>query len=91
MFRNLAPLAESQEDLRETDEDHGVSFYEFVRLVLTPSQTERLESSIREVRRIPELESQREGMETVRSMVTVLQNEAEKVMRTNQRLSATLR
>ncbi len=72
-------------------EDQGVSFYEFVRLVLTPSQTERLESIIREVRRIPELESQRDGMETVRSMVTVLQNEAEKVMRTNQRLSATLR
>ena len=72
-------------------EDQGVSFYEFVRLVLTPSQTERLESIIREVRRIPELESQREGMDTVRNMVTVLQNEAEKVMRTNQRLSATLR
>ena len=72
-------------------EDQGVSFYEFVRLILTPSQTERLESIIREVRRIPELESQREGMDTVRGMVTVLQNEAEKVMRTNQRLSATLR
>ena len=72
-------------------EDQGVSFYEFVRLILTPSQTERLESIIREVRRIPELESQREGMDTVRSMVRVLQNEAEKVMRTNQRLSATLR
>jgi len=48
-----------------------------VRLVLTPSQTERLESIIREVRRIPDLESQRDGMETVRNMVTVLQNEAE--------------
>ncbi len=72
-------------------EDQGVSFYEFVRLVLTPSQTERLENIIREVRRIPELESQRDGLETVRGMVTLLQNEAEKVMRTNQRLSATLR
>ena len=78
------------EDVLKT-EDQGVSFYEFVRLVLTPSQTERLESIIREVRRIPDLESQRDGMETVRNMVTVLQNEAEKVMRTNQRLSATLR
>ena len=62
-----------------------------MRQILTPSQTERLESIIREVRRIPELESQRDGMDTVRGMVTVLQNEAEKVMRTNQRLSATLR
>jgi hypothetical protein len=83
-------FALDSEDLLKK-EDQGVSFYEFVRLILTPSQTERLESIIREVRRIPELESQRDGMDTVRSMVTVLQNEAEKVMRTNQRLSATLR
>lgn len=80
---------DSEEILKK--EDQGVSFYEFVRLVLTPSQTERLESIIREVRRIPELELQREGMDTIRNMVTVLQSEAEKVMRTNQRLSATLR
>jgi hypothetical protein len=72
-------------------EDQGVSFMNSSGLILTPSQTERLESIIREVRRIPELESQRDGMDTVRSMVTVLQNEAEKVMRTNQRLSTTLR
>ena len=83
-------FALDSEDLLKK-EDQGVSFYEFVRLVLTPSQTERLESIIREVRRIPDLESQRDGMETVRNMVTTLQNEAEKVMRTNQRLSATLR
>jgi hypothetical protein len=72
-------------------EDQGVSFYEFVRLVLSPSQTERLEKIIRDVRRIPELYQQSEGMESIRGMVTLLQNEAEKVMRTNQRLSATLR
>jgi hypothetical protein len=83
-------FALDSEDLLKK-EDQGVSFYEFVRLVLTPSQTERLEAIIREVRRIPDLESQRDGMDTVRNMVTTLQNEAEKVMRTNQRLSATLR
>ena len=78
------------EDLLK-QEDQGVSFYEFVRLILSPSQTERLQKLIREVRRIPELQRQHDGMETVRGMVTLLQNEAEKVMRTNQRLSATLR
>ncbi|HQU41325.1 MAG TPA: DUF3375 family protein, partial [Pirellulales bacterium] len=41
-------------------EDQGVSFYEFVRLILSPSQTERLEKTIQEVRRIPELVQQQE-------------------------------
>jgi hypothetical protein len=73
------------------NEDQGVSFYEFVRLILSPTQTERLERIIQEVRRIPELWTQPEGLETIRGMVTLLQNEADKVMRTNQRLSASLR
>lgn len=86
----ILEFALDAEDLLK-QEDQGVSFYEFVRLILSPSQTERLEKIIREVRRIPELMQQQEGLETVRSMVTLLQNEAGKVMRTNQRLSATLR
>lgn len=72
-------------------EDQGVSFYEFVRLILSPTQTERLEKIIREIRQIPELVQQQDGLETVRNMVTLLQSEAEKVKRTNQRLSASLR
>jgi hypothetical protein len=72
-------------------EDQGVSFYEFVKLILSPSQTERLERIIQEVRRIPELMTHQDGLETVRGMVTLLHSEADKVMRTNQRLSATLR
>jgi hypothetical protein len=72
-------------------EDQGVSFYEFVKLILSPSQTERLEAIIQDVRRIPELAPHQEGLETVRGMVTLLQTEADKVMRTNGRLSATLR
>lgn len=86
----ILEFALDSEDLLKR-EDQGVSFYEFVRLILSPSKTDRLEKIIREVRQIPELTSQQEGLDTVRSMVTLLQNEAEKVMRTNQRLSATLR
>jgi hypothetical protein len=67
-------------------EDQGVSFYEFVKLILSPSQTERLEHVIRELRRLPELMAHEDGLETVRGMLTLLQNEADKVMRTNQRL-----
>eukprot|EP00913_Durusdinium_trenchii_P013432 g12613.t1 len=72
-------------------EDQGVSFYEFVRLILSPTQTERLEQVVKEVRFIPELTGQQDGLETVRGMVALLQAEAAKVMRTNQRLSTTLR
>jgi hypothetical protein len=72
-------------------EDQGVSFYAFVSLILSPQQTEKLEMIIRGVRQITELVQQHEGLETIRSMVTLLQREAEKVMRTNHRLSATLR
>ncbi|MEX0726924.1 MAG: DUF3375 domain-containing protein [Planctomycetaceae bacterium] len=86
----ILEFALDAEDLLK-QEDQGVSFYEFVRLILSPSQTERLEKIIREVRRIPELDHQQEGLETIRNMITLLQNEADKVMRTNQRLSATLR
>lgn len=86
----ILEFALDAEDLLK-QEDQGVSFYEFVRLILSPSQTERLEKVIREVRRIPELAHQQEGLDSVRNMITLLQNEAEKVMRTNQRLSATLR
>lgn len=86
----ILEFALDAEDLLK-QEDQGVSFYEFVKLILSPSQTVRLEKVIREVRRVPELANQQEGLDSVRNMITLLQNEAEKVMRTNQRLSATLR
>lgn len=72
-------------------EDQGVSFYEFVRFILSPTQQERLRTIIQELGRIRELAEQADGLETVRRMIPLLLAEAEKVMRTNQRLSATLR
>lgn len=72
-------------------EDQGVSFYEFVRFILSPAQQEKLQSIIVQLGTIPELIEQGDGLETVRRMVPSLLAEAEKVMRTNQRLSATLR
>jgi len=72
-------------------EDQGVSFYEFVRFILSPAQQEKLQTIIAELVRIQELAEQGEGLETIRRMVPLLLAEAEKVMRTNQRLSATLR
>lgn len=72
-------------------EDQGVSFHEFVRFILSPLQQDRLQTIIQQLMRIEELVEQAEGLETVRRMVPLLLAEAEKVMRTNQRLSATLR
>lgn len=72
-------------------EDQGVSFYEFVRFILSPSEQEKLQLVVQQVARIQELAEQSDGLETVRRMVPLLLAEAEKVMRTNQRLSATLR
>jgi hypothetical protein len=72
-------------------EDQGVSFHEFVRFILSPAQQERLQSVTQQLGRIPELSGQADGLEAVRRMVPLLLAEAEKVMRTNQRLSATLR
>lgn len=86
----ILEFALDAEDLLK-NEDQGVSFYEFVRLILSPTQTERLERIIHEVRQIPELRGQPEGLEVVRSMITFLQSEADQVMRTNQHLSASLR
>lgn len=86
----ILEFALDAEDLLKR-EDQGVSFYAFVRLILSPTQTERLEKIIDEVRKIAELSHQQDGMNTIRGMVTILQGEAEKVVRINQRLSATLR
>ena len=72
-------------------EDQGVSFYEFVRFIISPTQQERLQTTIQQLARIPELAEQADGLEAVRRMVPLLLAEAEQVMRTNQRLSATLR
>lgn len=72
-------------------QDQGVSFHEFVELILSPDELERLERLTDEVRALPELADQHEGVHAVRDMIGALQQEAEAVMRTNQRLTAILR
>jgi hypothetical protein len=72
-------------------EDQGVSFYEFVRFILSPAQQEKLQGIITDLGRLVAIAQQADGLATVRRMVPLLLAEAEKVMRTNQRLSATLR
>lgn len=85
----LAFALDSEDLLKQ--QDQGVSFYEFFRLIISPSQQERLETIIQELGRIDELARQLDGLEAVRRMIPSLLTEAEKVMRTSQRLSSTLR
>jgi hypothetical protein len=71
-------------------EDQGVSFHEFVRFILSPTQQEHLRDIISQLTDISEIAHQGEGLDVIRRMVPSLLAEAQKVMRTNQRLSATL-
>lgn len=87
---SILEYALDSEDLLKK-EDQGVSFYEFVRFILSPTQQEKLQGIITELGRLEAIAQQTDGLATVRRMVPLLLAEAEKVMRTNQRLSATLR
>lgn len=87
---SILEYALDSEDLLKK-EDQGVSFYEFVRFILSPAQQEKLQEIITELGRLEAIAQQADGLATVRRMVPLLLAEAEKVMRTNQRLSATLR
>lgn len=72
-------------------EDQGVSFFAFLEFIQSPQQQERLEAIITTISRLPDLVEQPDGLEVVRRMVPVLLSEAEKVLQTTCRLSATLR
>jgi hypothetical protein len=87
---SILEYALDSEDLLKR-EDQGVSFYEFVRFILSPAQQDKLQEIITELSRLEVIAEQTDGLATVRRMVPLLLAEAEKVMRTNQRLSATLR
>jgi hypothetical protein len=87
---NILQFALDSEDLLKHD-DQGVSFHEFVRFILSPTQQEKLQAIITQLGHINDLAQQQEGLMTVRRMVPSLLAEAEKVMRTNQRLTTTLR
>lgn len=72
-------------------EDQGVSFHEFVRLILSPSKQEELERIIDRLDEISELADQVDGLRRIHGMVPSLLIEAQKVIKTTQRLSTTLR
>lgn len=80
---------DAEDELKEGDQ--GASFGEFVRLILSHRQQEAVEEIIAKLKRVEELSDHRDGMRRIDGMISSLSAEAEKVLRTTRRLSATLR
>jgi hypothetical protein len=78
------------EDLLK-QQDEGISFFAFVAFLFSPTQQAALRKHIEEVQHLAALADQRESLSRVKRMVPALLAEADKVMKTTARLSATLR
>ena len=72
-------------------EDEGVSFYAFVRFLLSPTEQATLRKQIQEVQQLTPLADHKESLDRLGKMVPSLLAEADKVMRTTARLSSSLR
>lgn len=73
------------------ESDQGRTFYGFVNLILSPGRQEKLRQLVDEIHQVPDLAGCEEGLEMLRQMMPALTAEAEQVMQTNQRLSASIR
>jgi len=78
------------EDTLKT-QDEGISFFAFVAFLFSPAQQTALSKNIGEIHQLAALADQHESLSRVRRMIPALLAEADKVMRTTARLSATLR
>jgi Protein of unknown function (DUF3375) len=87
---DILEFALDQEDLLKED-DQGRSFHEFVRLVHSPERQERLAELINQLSSLNEIGDQSAGVNKLHNMMPMLIAEAEKILRTTQRLSHTLR
>lgn len=72
-------------------EDEGISFYAFVRFLLSPTEQSMLRDQIQNVQQLQPLKDQTESLDRLGKMVPCLLAEADKVMRTTARLSSSLR
>jgi len=76
---------------RLKEEDQGVSFEAFVNLILSQSQQDELEQVIAQLDNMEELSHQSTDKQRIQGMVGSLSAEADKVLHTTRRLSATLK
>lgn len=86
----LGYALDAEDDLL-TKSDQGITFKAFTRFILSPNQHDRLGQLIDRLKLIEELKGQSAGMATIDRMLPQLAAEAKQVMRTNERLSRSLR
>ena len=79
----------AEDDLKR--QDQGVTFFEFLKFIQSPSQQDHLNAIIQQLLNLQELADQTEGLGTIRRMVGSLLDESEKVLQTTRRLSSSLR
>lgn len=78
------------EDVLQTSEQ-GRSFFEFLKLVHTPEIQDQIAAIVHRLSQLDALADQQESLHSLRGMVPTLLAEAEKILRTTQHLSSTLR
>lgn len=86
---DILSFALDREDLLNSG-DQGQSFFEFLRLVHSPENQDKIGELVHRLKSLDSLASQHSELESLRTMVPTLLLEAEKVLRTTQHLSATL-
>ncbi len=84
----LSDAMDAEDALRE--DDQGVSFYEFFKLIQSTDQQRQLRAVIQQLNEMQELAEQKEGLQAIRRMMPQLLSEAAKVTQTERRLSSTL-
>ncbi|MEM7810014.1 MAG: DUF3375 family protein [Planctomycetota bacterium] len=85
----LGGALDDEDALKTSDE--GQSFFAFVKMVLNPTQTDRLDEIVARVKSIKELDGLRDEIAIVERTRPNLANEAQSVWRTNQRLTSCLK
>lgn len=86
----ILEFALDAEDLLKSG-DQGRSFAEFLKLVHDPDSQTQLTEMVRQLTQLESLADRHEELQSIRTMLPTLLAEAEKILRTTQHLSLTLR
>ncbi len=78
------------EDVLKSGE-HGRSFFEFLKLVHDPTSQEQIAELVQKLTHLEALAERHDELQILRTMIPTLLTEAEKILRTTQHLSHTLR
>ncbi|MFK7818394.1 MAG: DUF3375 family protein, partial [Planctomycetaceae bacterium] len=85
----LSQALDAEELLKR--EDEGISFYAFIALLFSPDSQSNLRETINRIASLDEVQDQQAAVDRVKQMLPSLLREADKVLRTNGKLTASLR